>query len=311
MANKELLYGADERVSGKASLEINQFLDGSILRQPSSVELGWKNVAVERRTIVPSDLPELLMKQHFLLLWESHVAEGETAYRSGRFSAYKKFPNTMTALHPGIRPAIRNRTSHEVVVASLRPEFVTRIEEELDRHFDGSLQNLYATDDPDLRNLLSLLLKESDAGGPYGRLYTESLTTALATRLLYAAHSQTVSTKLEASALPRRLLLRVTERMRVDLATDLDLETLAAESGYSRAHFLRTFKAATGQTPHRYLNELRLQKARELLVGQPAPLIDIASACGFSSHGHLTTAFRARFGLTPSDYRREQGHPEK
>jgi AraC family transcriptional regulator len=92
--------------------------------------------------------------------------------------------------------------------------------------------------------------------------------------------------------------------MRVDISVNLDLATLAAETGYSRAHFLRTFRAATGQTPHRYLMELRLEKARTLLAGGAMALIDIAAECGFSSHAHLTTAFRSRFGMSPSAYRR-------
>ncbi|MBB5337876.1 hypothetical protein [Tunturiibacter gelidoferens] len=85
---------AKDRIVTPASPDIARFLSGSILRQPSSVELGWKNFAVERRTIVPSEFPELAMDRHFLILWEGHVAEGETASRGGRFSAYKKYPDT-------------------------------------------------------------------------------------------------------------------------------------------------------------------------------------------------------------------------
>jgi AraC family transcriptional regulator len=92
--------------------------------------------------------------------------------------------------------------------------------------------------------------------------------------------------------------------MQADLSANLNLATLAAESGYSRAHFLRTFRAATGQTPHHYLMELRLSKAQALISNRSMPLIDIAAACGFSSHAHLTTAFRSRFGSSPSTYRR-------
>jgi AraC family transcriptional regulator len=260
---------------------------------------------------MPSELPELVLERHFLILWEAHVAEGEAAYPGGRFSPYKKYPNTMTACHPGIRPAVRNRSSHEVIVASLQSGFVHSIEDELDKRPSGSFQILYGTDDPDLRNLLILLQKESAAGGPCGTLYAESLTTALVTRLVYAARLQSVPAKTTVSALPARVLRRVTERMHVGLSTNLDLLTLAAESGYSRVHFLRAFKATTGQTPHRYLNELRLQKARDLLSDYSLALVDVAAACGFSSHGHLTAAFHTRFGLPPSQFRRRQDKGQK
>lgn len=66
------------------------------------------------------------------------------------------------------------------------------------------------------------------------------------------------------------------------------------------------FKAATGQTPHRYLLELRLSSAQSMLMDPALPLTDIALACGFSSHAHLSTAFRSRFGAAPSAYRRDR-----
>jgi AraC family transcriptional regulator len=291
-------------VAQRESTEINAFLVDSVLRQPSSVELEWNNFAVERRTSLPYEEPELILRHHFLILWDVHVAEGESAYRGGRFSPYKKYPNTISSCHPGIRPAVRSRFKHEVIVGALHSDFIRGIEEELDKRPSGTFRGLYGTDDPDLRNLLLLLVKESETGGRCGTLYAESLIAALATRLLYAARLEKLPVKATVSPLPRRQLRRVLERMQADLSANLNLATLAAESGYSRAHFLRTFRAATGQTPHHYLMELRLSKAQALISNRSMPLIDIAAACGFSSHAHLTTAFRSRFGSSPSTYRR-------
>ena len=247
-------------IAKRESTEINAFLGDSVLRQPSSVELEWNNFAVERRTSLPYEEPELILQHHFLILWDVHVAEGESAYRRGRFSPYKKYPNTISTCHPGIRTAVRSRFEHEVIVGALHPAFIRGIEEELDKRPSGTFQGLYGTDDPDLRNLLLLLVKESGTGGRCGTLYAESLIVALATRLLYAARLEKLPVKATVSPLPRRQLRRVLERMQEDLSANLNLATLAAESGYSRAHFLRTFRAATGQTPHHYLMELRLRK---------------------------------------------------
>jgi AraC family transcriptional regulator len=288
----------------RESAEIAALFGASTLRRPSSVELGWKGFAVERRTALPGEKPELRLDHHFIILWDMRVAEGEFAYRGDRFSPYRKLPHTLTTLPPGIRPAARSRSAHEVIVGALHPDLVRGVEEELDRRPSGTLRELYGTNDPDLRNLLLLVVRESEMGGRCGTLYAESLIAALATRLVYAARSAPMSTPTSASPLPRRLLQRVLDRMQADLGADLSLATLAAATGYSRGHFLRMFRAATGQTPHRYLTELRLAKARDLIVGGSMPLIEIAAACGFSSHAHLTTAFRSRFGLAPSSYRR-------
>jgi AraC family transcriptional regulator len=239
-----------------------------------------------------------------LLLWDVRVAEGETGGRGRRFVPYKKFPNTITTCVPGIRPAYRRANKHEVIIGALDADFVDGLEAELDARPRGSLQTLYGTDDPELRNLLLLLLEESETAGRAGSLYVDSLTTALGTRLLFASRSEKHLADAKVPPLPRRLLRRVLDRMQADLSETVDLATLAAESGYSRAHFLRMFRAATGQSPHRYLLELRLAEAQGLIASQPTPLAEIAAACGFSSHAHLTTAFRARYGVTPSAYRR-------
>ena len=111
------------------------------------------------------------------------------------------------------------------------------------------------------------------------------------------------STVKQVSPLPRHILRRVIERMR-NLETGLSLQMLAKESGYSRVHFVRMFRAATGHSPHNYLIRLRLDRARELLVSPTLSLTDIALECGFSSHSHLSRVFRKVLGATPSEYRR-------
>jgi hypothetical protein len=140
--------------------------------------------------MLPAEKSEVKLQHHFLILWNARVAERESAYRSGRFSPYKKYPNTITTCLPGIRPAARSRFNHEVIVGALHPDFIVEMEDELDKRPTGGFRQLYGTDAPDLRNLLRLLLKESERGGPCGALYAESLMAALATRLLYAARSE-------------------------------------------------------------------------------------------------------------------------
>jgi AraC family transcriptional regulator len=89
--------------------------------------------------------------------------------------------------------------------------------------------------------------------------------------------------------------------MRANLGAQLNLKTLSKESGYSRSHFLQMFRAATGQTPHRYMC---LEKAQTLMANRSIPLIDVAAICGSSSPANFATAFRSRYGSTPSLYRR-------
>ncbi|WP_425358319.1 helix-turn-helix domain-containing protein [Terriglobus saanensis] len=89
-----------------------------------------------------------------------------------------------------------------------------------------------------------------------------------------------------------------------DLHAELDLKTLAAESGYSRGQFLRMFNAAMGCTPHQHILQVRVMRAQELMRQKAFPLSDVAAACGFSSHAHMSRVFHQVLGVTPSTYRR-------
>src|SRR3982074_2050865 len=106
--------------------------------------------------------------------------------------------------------------------------------------------------------------------------------------------------------LPPKILRRIRDRIEAELDTELSLTSLAKESGYSRAHFLRMFRAATGLTPHRYVLEMRLSTAQQLLRQAKIPLADVALKCGFSSQTHMTDVFRKQLGVTPQEYRRSR-----
>ncbi|WP_298336568.1 AraC family transcriptional regulator [uncultured Erythrobacter sp.] len=88
------------------------------------------------------------------------------------------------------------------------------------------------------------------------------------------------------------------------LGEGLSLPEIAGEVGVSPFHFARRFKAQTGDTPHGYIMERRLARAKEALHHSRDPIADIAYACGFSSQQHMTTAFSKNLGVTPARYRK-------
>jgi AraC family transcriptional regulator len=137
--------------------------------------------------------------------------------------------------------------------------------------------------DPGAQQLMTLLVADANEGYASERLYTEYLAQALAVRMLFLGRKIKPQTNHRAtSALPRHVLRRVIERMR-SFNSDLSLQALANESGYSRVHFIRMFKAATGYSPHNYLLNLKLDRARELLKIPSMSLIDLALDCVFQA----------------------------
>ncbi|EJN23014.1 DNA-binding domain-containing protein, AraC-type [Pseudomonas sp. GM78] len=91
------------------------------------------------------------------------------------------------------------------------------------------------------------------------------------------------------------------------LCSPLGVQAMAQLLGLSEGYFLRAFKHATGQSPHSYLIDRRLAKARALMRDSTARLADIAHACGFNSQAHMTTTFRQRLGVSPAQLRGGRG----
>ncbi len=78
---------------------------------------------------------------------------------------------------------------------------------------------------------------------------------------------------------------------------------LARMAHLSPYHFLRSFKATTGVTPHQWLLRARLRNAAERLSGTNAPVTDIALDVGFEDLSNFTRSFRAEFGASPRQFR--------
>ncbi len=85
---------------------------------------------------------------------------------------------------------------------------------------------------------------------------------------------------------------------------EIELDSIARESGLSRPHFYRLFRTQTGVTPHLYLNTLIMEQALDALVATETPIADIGFDLGFSSQSGFTRFFAANVGLAPTDYRR-------
>lgn len=101
-----------------------------------------------------------------------------------------------------------------------------------------------------------------------------------------------------------RRLLRARDAIDRDYAEPLDVATLARIAHVSEAHFIRTFKATFGETPHRYLQRRRIERAMALLRDTATPVTDVALAVGFTSLGTFSRTFRAVVGTSPTGYRR-------
>jgi AraC family transcriptional regulator len=188
-----------------------------------------------------------------------------------------------------------------MILCALEENFIREIALEIDRHPPNLAD--FNIRDTSIEALVDLMINDFEATRPCA-LYSETLAHALAARFLLYGSSSEHTRNSSVEPLPLRILRRIRERIEAELDTELSLASLAKESGYSRAHFLRMFRAATGLTPHQYVLERRLSTARQLLQQSKMLLADIALKCGFSSQTHMNDVFRKRLGVTPLQYRR-------
>ena len=105
-----------------------------------------------------------------------------------------------------------------------------------------------------------------------------------------------------------RRLCRARDLVHERSAEPLTVARLARAAGVSRYHFLRLFRDAFGETPHQYLMDVRLERARKLLAADAASVTDVCLEVGFSSLGSFSTLFARRVGAPPSAFRRRLHH---
>ncbi|MFD0338859.1 helix-turn-helix domain-containing protein [Streptomyces sp. NPDC127117] len=102
-----------------------------------------------------------------------------------------------------------------------------------------------------------------------------------------------------------RRMLRARDAMDRAYAQPLDVPALARIAHVSQAHFTRTFRATFGETPHRYLQRRRVERAMFLLRETDRSVTDICYEVGFGSPGTFSRTFHDIVGRSPRTYRKE------
>ncbi len=155
--------------------------------------------------------------------------------------------------------------------------------------------------DRETRHFMLSLWDTAAKDGPMAGIKIDSLFQLLIVRLIeLSGQALTRST----AGLSQEQIAKACALIEDRLGEGLSLPEIAGEVGVSPFHFARQFKAKTGDTPHGYVMERRLARAKNALQHSRDPIADIAYACGFSSQQHMTTAFSKHLRVTPARYRK-------
>ncbi|MFG6099097.1 AraC family transcriptional regulator [Leptolyngbyaceae cyanobacterium CCMR0082] len=274
------------------------FPSGSLL---SSQPKQWHGVNLSYYQHRPHELPETVSNQHLVLVhletptWaeqrldtqfqEDHFQVGDILIIPAQMPHYACWD-----------------TEHRYLILSLEPTaFLSAVQ--LTGSWDSAeLVPHFATADPLIHGIGLALKAELESSGLGGQLYADSLCTALLNHLIRHYTAQKPILPAQAGGLPSYRLRQVLEYIDAYLDRKLSLADLAAVAQMSPSYFTQLFKASTGFTPHQYVIQHRVKRARQLLVEGKLPIAEVALQVGFAHQSHLNRHFKRWFGVTPKTF---------
>ncbi|MCQ6248021.1 AraC family transcriptional regulator [Streptomyces malaysiensis] len=265
--------------------------------------LGWRSLLLQRfqHTARAESVALPATEDLHLMLTVAGDASMETR-TDGRWRQRQWIPGQLEMAVPGVASVRRYRSVVPLRTLQVHIPYVTvaRTAEQLGgaRIDYERMAAAVASGDP----LVEHTLRSLGAAGEGDDLYAESAATFLAVHVLTRGLRPPQESRPGAEG---PWVHKAVAMMRDRLGGPLTVADMAAEVGFSVYHFIRVFKDATGQTPHRYLTRLRVEEAQRLLRADGLSVAQIATRCGFGSPGSLSTAFLRHTGVRPSAYRNQ------
>ena len=242
----------------------------------------------------------------------SHTAFTVTAILAGEMratigeSGYHLSPGDVALTNIG-----QNHSGHasrvEFVSVSVNPSLVNELVAELGltRTTAEVIFNAALVTDEAITRIARSVVEEIAVEKVGHAVMLDALARQLVIHLLRSHMTVRKSARIElsrAGPVDRRLRLAL-EFMHDNFSRELALEEIASAAYLSEYHFARLFKQITGVTPHVYIANLRLERARRLLAETAFPIIEIAAMVGYQSQSHFTKIFKSVTGITPRAYR--------
>lgn len=281
-----------------------------ILWQPAnqvraaSDNLGWASLYASMQREAPYQGQFAAVKDHLIIL---HLDGPVGVTRAlGRSQSHRVVgPGGLFMLPGGMDFGVRLEGYLESLHLYLRHQVVEEVANDCGMKSPHSLELApkLGVRDPMIEQLALNVREVLTNRDPSAQMYVDYVSRLLAAHLLRKHSTASSDPTTAAGGLSRAQVERAIDYMETNLSEPLSLADVANASGLSPSHFARRFKSATGAPPHQYLMQMRVERAKRMLM-QHEPIAEIALACGFTHQEHLTRIFRRLTGLTPASYRR-------
>jgi len=162
-------------------------------------------------------------------------------------------------------------------------------------------------DSPQMRGIFEALIEEYQRSGPASAAMMTALMNQCLIKVMRRVSQRAGGTLPWLSALEDERLERVIETILGHPERHYTLELLATVAHMSRSSFARHFEQCFGQPPMKYLRDVRLRRAVQLLGKSGLSIDAVAGKVGFASRSHFSRAFQVQFGCSPSQFRKKNG----
>ena len=267
----------------------------------SSQDLGWDGIYIEKGENEGFTPDNVTVTQHYFAMNTGPTMEWE--WKDGnRFRTHRYETGDLWVNPAGVPFSHRIRGHNQFVLLTLEPSKILELLPDQPLLERQVFRRQHQAQDKHLQALMQALLIEAEMGGPNGRLYADTLSTALATHFVNHYSIDSPVDFLNLPALERHRLGWVIDYIETHLSEDINLSDLALVAGLSKFHFSRLFTDAIGLTPHKYVLKRRIEKATQVLKQGDLTIAQVAYAFGFTDQSHFTRVFKQVKGMTPKRF---------
>lgn len=214
-------------------------------------------------------------------------------------------PDALTIRRAGDPYCVELRSPFDLLYFRVPPESLEQLSEDLGGPRIQGLTCAPGQSDPVLARLGHALLPALENPSRADPLFVDHIALAVQVHVAQAYGGAAPDAPQARGGLAAWQEKLAKDMLTADLLANVSISDVAQGCGLSRSYFIKAFRQTAGTTPHRWLLEHRVDKAKILLLKSDQSVADIARDCGFSDQAHLTRLFASTIGVPPAAWRRQ------